>query len=113
VKELHDTRERAKLLPGHENEVFVVLFWRSGDARSSAVRRRCRGFDWPAGFRAVAVDVDACEELAAWFRPDRVPMLAVVLDGSILAVEFDMDEAARQRLIVHGQKQVLHMHESF
>lgn len=99
--ELDSSAARAALLPGGA-ELFVVLFWRSGDATSVAWRRHCERVAWPRELCAVAVDLEAAPEIAAWFEPRIVPMLAVVTDGALLAVEYECTTEACHQLANRG-----------
>lgn len=103
--ELTSRIERAVLLPGGSRGLFAVLFWRSSDSRSAAARRRFADISTPANFRAVAVDLDAAPEIVSWFGLSTCPMLGVVTDGAMLAMEFDCSAEGCRTLFAHGLEQ--------
>lgn len=82
---LHDQGWR-ELLPLGPSRLYAVLFWDRGHAHAP---RQFDAVDWPAEYVKTHLCVDQAPEVARWFSIQRLPMLAVITQGSILCAEFD------------------------
>lgn len=105
MTELTTRGDCAVLLPGGSRALFVVLFWRSSDPAASAMRRDCAGIIWPRCFRPVSVDLDSAPEIAEWYNLSVAPMLGVVTDAALLAIEHECTTEACRKLADYGWSQ--------
>jgi len=96
MRVLQTPDERAKLLPKRASGLFLVLFFRSSELSADAIDI-CTS-DTDAAFELVAVDLDGAPLLAERFALPRVPVLAVVFDGTILCLEDELSESSCREL---------------
>ncbi len=109
VRDLSPAAARSALLPGGASGLYLVLFWRASGPNGAEARRRFSQIDWPDCLRPVAVDLDQAPEIADWFCPTSIPMLAVVTDGAMLDMAYDCTVEAGRRLADSGQAHYLMM----
>ncbi|RMG20947.1 MAG: hypothetical protein D6729_01880 [Deltaproteobacteria bacterium] len=91
------------LLPGRAPGRRFVVYFGAGDPASDAEGRAlCRAFRearWPADLTPVEVDVERAPELLAHFGLRRLPAVAIVEDGSLVALEYACTPEARDFLL--------------
>jgi hypothetical protein len=109
VRELSTRLERSALLPCGSRTVYAVFFWRSSVVQSKRARNKLDALSWPSFLHVVAVDLDHAKELADWFEVTTVPMLAVVRDGAMLCVEFEISQTSCEQLALSGRRQLAAM----
>ena len=65
--------------------------------------KMCARFDaaaWPHGYRVLKLDLEQEPEARGWFAlSNNRPAVAVVLDGAILALEYECSDEACARLL--------------
>lgn len=96
-------RDSDKLLPGATNVPSIVLFCTAHET-TEKMRKRFDCATWPRGYRVCQIDLDNDPEARSWFAlDDERPAVAVVLDGAILALEYECSDEACQRLLRTAQ----------
>ena len=93
------------LLPGHAPGRRFVVFFTGGDPGDAAECQRFREADWPPGLARVEVDVRAAPSLREHFGLRRLPAIAIVEDGSLIALEYDCHPDSREFLLSMARAQ--------
>jgi len=103
----NDHQARA-LGPGAKG-VYVVLFLSSQDPThdisTDADITRFAALSLPRHLPRVVVDTEGAPETARWFGVTQTPVLAVISDGALLAIEHQCEESVCERLIAFADQQ--------
>jgi hypothetical protein len=98
------------LLPGSSHRgLHVVLFISSNAPKRDYVLAKFDELSLPRGVTRAAVCLDGAPETRRWFGISADVALAAISDGVLLALEYECEEGACQRLIelASSQQQML------
>lgn len=95
MRMLQPEEATVRLLPGRQDQFAAVLFAHNSDAESV---ERFQQLQWPAGWDVFFVDVAATPALTGWFGVRETPVLAVIRDGALLALEYECAPEVCERL---------------
>lgn len=91
------------LAPGTERPT-IVLFCTEHPS-TDALRDAFQRVSWPAGYRVSLVEVGTQPVERRWFPLHEPPVVAVVLDGAVLALEYECSADACRRLVRVAEQQ--------
>ena len=76
----------------------VLLFVDRRLPSAGPAEDRFADVSWPDGTHTEVIDISSDDEHASWYGIADVPAVAVVLDGAILAIEYECDAEACARV---------------
>ena len=94
------------LLPGQGGGLFAVLFSNSTRPGAEALEARFSELQWPADLRQVIVDTRTASASAEWFGLGEGPAMALICEGSLLAVEYECSDGVCDRILKIGYQQL-------
>lgn len=88
----------------------IVLFCTEHEA-TTGMREAFASTVWPRGFRVSMLEVREDPEAGRWLPLADRPVVAVMFDGAVLALEHECSAAACRRLLRVAEAQLRHFEE--
>ena len=86
---------------------LAILFWRTGEDELVA---RFDTLEWPRSWRVATIALDDAPVVAERMGVTETPAVAVLREGSILAVEYGCDPGACERVVRWARVQLRELH---
>ena len=102
MMEVHTDSQGESLLPSGPGGLFAAIFCDPSDRANDGLLARFAEKQWPEPVRPVVVDIRGAQDTARWFGMDEGPVLTLISDGTLLAVEYNLSEGACCRLMDCG-----------
>ncbi len=105
MRRITSDEDASFLMPGHGDEVTLVLFCGAGAPVVQRARELSTQVRLPGAWSLAVLDPQVARDTAHWFGVTELPAMGAVCDGALLAVEYECSLEAFERLIAWAKRQ--------